>query len=166
MEALLKALREALPKPLGRDQLLSLLASGVTNERVGSLVKRRGISFKPGEEDLETLRIAGADDEVIRAVREAKRPPDFVLARKLEGHERTVESVAFSPNGRYLASGSLDGTVRLWEVAGGQEVRALEGHRDMVTSVAFSPDSRFLASGVSIGPLESGTWIRAASRVR
>ncbi|MBZ5563445.1 MAG: WD40 repeat domain-containing protein [Acidobacteriia bacterium] len=146
VEALLKALREALPKPLGKDQLLGLLASGVASERVGSLVQRRGINFKPSEEYMETLRIAGANEAVIRAVREAKRPPEFVLVKTLEGHENTVRSIAFSPDGRYLASGSVDATVKLWEVEAAHEARTLAGHRDMVTAVAFSPDSRSLAS--------------------
>jgi WD40 repeat protein len=55
--------------------------------------------------------------------------------------------VAFSPDGRLLASGSDDHTVKLWDVETGQEVRTLRGHTDWVWSVAFSPDGRLLASG-------------------
>jgi WD40 repeat protein len=71
--------------------------------------------------------------------------PDIVWIRG--GHAVAVYSVVFSPDGRLLASGSEDGTIKLWRVADGSLVRTLTGHRDLVRSVSFSPDGRLLASG-------------------
>ncbi|KAK4643691.1 hypothetical protein QC761_0070480 [Podospora bellae-mahoneyi] len=65
----------------------------------------------------------------------------------LEGHGGSVRSVAFSPDSKWLASGSGDNTIKIWEVATGSCTQTLEGHGDWVWSVAFSPDSKWLASG-------------------
>ncbi|MCI0464163.1 MAG: WD40 repeat domain-containing protein [Gemmataceae bacterium] len=65
----------------------------------------------------------------------------------LAGHTETVTAVAFSADGKFLATSSADQTARLWEVAQGQEVLMLKGHTEAVTCLAFSPDGRRLATG-------------------
>src|SRR5262245_45484368 len=69
------------------------------------------------------------------------------LRGTLKGHTKAVVCVAYSPDGKTLASGSLDTTVKLWDVRTGKERATLKGHTDKVWSVAFSPDGKTLASG-------------------
>ena len=64
----------------------------------------------------------------------------------LEGHSSSVMSVAFSPDGQTIVSGSEDKTVKVWEAATGSLQRTLEGHLSYVTSVAFSPDGQTIVS--------------------
>ena len=67
--------------------------------------------------------------------------------RLLEGHTRSVNSIAWSPGGDKLASGGNDATVRVWDPVEGQELLQLVGHTEPVNSVAWSPDGKQLASG-------------------
>lgn len=62
-----------------------------------------------------------------------------------------VNSVAFSPDGHYIASGSCDDTIHLWDVSSGREVSKLKGHASEFDSVVFSPDGRYIAAGTEDG---------------
>ena len=70
-----------------------------------------------------------------------------VALQTLEGHSSRVTSVAFSPDGTQVVSGSYDETVRLWDAATGTALQTLEGHSSWITSVAFSPDGTQVVSG-------------------
>jgi WD40 repeat protein len=74
-----------------------------------------------------------------------------------KGYSGAILSLQFSPDGKTLASGSTDETVRLWDTATGKERATLKGHRGWVNGVAFSPDGKVLAAGV--GLTRGAVWL-------
>jgi len=65
------------------------------------------------------------------------------------GHTSGVQSVAFSPDGRFARSVSADGTIKLWDAAKGKQLRSFR-HADRVTSAAFSPDGGSVLSASAL----------------
>ncbi|HWF87327.1 MAG TPA: hypothetical protein VN659_00785 [Pyrinomonadaceae bacterium] len=77
------------------------------------------------------------------AKKDKSSEPDSV---KLEGHTGDINSIAFSPDGRFVVTGSADGTARVWEAASGKSVGELRGHSKSVNSASFSPDGKFIVT--------------------
>jgi WD40 repeat protein len=65
----------------------------------------------------------------------------------LKGHTLALASIAYSPDGKFVATGSYDGTAKVWDTDTGKEVITLNGHTGTVEAVAFSRDGKTLATG-------------------
>ena len=118
----------------------------------GKLIAQSGSSLaetNPALAKLESVaawRIAPSSEQARNAMLNAATLPGIAV---LDDKNGAVSSVAFSPDGKILAIGDRDGTVRLWDLATGRQLGSPLSSKDgPVGSVAFSPDGKTLAVGV------------------
>jgi WD40 repeat protein/transcriptional regulator with XRE-family HTH domain len=125
------------------------LSRSVFTQTLGSLLSA---VFSPDGQ----LLVTGIDNEVyVWQIAESR------LVLTCKGHTAWVQSLAFSPDGRLIASGSHDHTVRVWDVETGQCIKTLRQHTSGIHAIAFSPDGKTLASGsddYTIGLWKVETW--------
>jgi len=92
------------------------------------------------------------DPQFMEALEKPDRPIRRFI-RKFKGHTGWVNSVCFSPDGRYILSGSADRIIRLWDTPTGRKIHKFKGHKYSVNSVCFSPDGRYILSGSTDGTI-------------
>lgn len=115
--------------------------TGTEKPTLGAVLIRKEAAFSPDGKSLALWGCTGSGSIWLWDVKNGK------VTATLTGHVGSVRRVLFSPDGKTLASGSWEETVKLWEVKTGKEIAKLTGHAASVHCLAFSPDGNTLATG-------------------
>ena len=136
------------------------------------------VAFAPSGDDGNPdrhLLASGSQDQTIRLWEIAsdvptgqshQQQPELVVQplRTLEGHTSWIRCIVFSPDGKLLASGSSDGSVKLWRVNTGECLQTFQAHSSLVLAVAFSPDGQTLATGGGDGTIKLWEMVGARNQ--
>ena len=109
------------------------------------------------------MQYTPAGDSMLSNLTSLGTPP-----RVFRGHTNFIHDVDISPDGKYLATGAIDKTARIWDLATGETIHVFSGHTDEVEGLAFSPDGKYLVTGsadrtLRLWDLASGNTIQVFS---
>ncbi|MEG4233578.1 serine/threonine-protein kinase [Microcoleus sp. Pol11C3] len=150
-------------------KILDKLIENATNRRYQTAVE---VLTQLNPEAAIKLTIPQTITKSVKPATNPSPPPqpthNWQCIHTLTGHKNLIFSVAFSPNGEVIASGSDDKTIKLWQVQDGQEIVTLAGHANSVHTVVFSPDGKILASSshdktIKFWRMKDGQEIRTLS---
>jgi WD40 repeat protein len=139
-------------KPLTEADVLRLIELQKEEDAILARLEKAGVGFTVDDAVVERLRKAGASPGVLAALRWGQAagkpgaPGKAVRPLVIKGHTNRVNAVAFSPDGRWVATGGKDKTIRIWDAATGERKERIS-HTDPVYCLAFSADGKTLASG-------------------
>jgi hypothetical protein len=134
-----------------KEVILVAPASGYVSHRITGLpAKVTGLAYSRDGRRLAVASGAGGKAGEVRIYAiAAEGTPAAKPELTINAHADIVYDVAFSPDGKLLATCGYDRLIKLWDVATGKEVRSLKDHSDSVYSLAFSPDGKLLASAAA-----------------
>ena len=99
--------------------------------------------------DLSFTNLGNIQADNAKLIKASLKGAKFGILPDLVGHKGEVTSISFSGDGKYLASGSYDNTVKLWDMRTSKNVATYEGHTHIINSVSFSANGKYIASGSS-----------------
>ena len=145
-------------------QLAAHILNQDTTQLPVQLVGRLLSSKDPGVQAILEQAVAEQERPWLRPISASISPPGGSLLFTLEGHESGVHAVAVSRDERFIISGSLDKTIKVWSLEDGMELITLSGHQDKVLSVALTSDGKRVISAscdktLKIWDLSSGNEI-------
>jgi len=147
-------------------KILDKMIENATNRRYQTAVE---VLKQLNPQAAINLKIPQTISKPVKPAANPNPPPqpthNWQCIHTLTGHKNLISSVAFSPNGEVIASGSDDKTIKLWQVQDAQEIVSLAGHTNSVHTVVFSPDGKILASSSHDKTIKLW-WMKDAQEIR